>query len=161
MPDESLHLPLIHRVLEHHKDVPGALLPVLHAIQHGAGYVPDTAVPEIAHALNLSMAEVRGVISFYHDFRTAPPARHIVRLCRAESCQSRGAEALAAQLREELGVDDHGTTSDGAVSLRPVYCLGACACSPALEIDGQVHARLTPERLRELVRECQTEVAPC
>lgn len=157
MPDETLDLPLIHRVLDSHKEVPGALLPILHAIQRGLGYVPDAAVPEIAHALNLSLAEVRGVISFYHDFRTSPPARHTLRLCRAESCQSRGAEALAAQLREQLGLDDHGTSADGALSLRPVYCLGACACSPALELDGQVHARLTPERLRALVQGCMTE----
>ena len=159
MPDETLHLPLIQRVLERYKDTDGALLPILHAIQEDAGYVPDDAVPEIAHALNLSQAEVRGVISFYHDFRTSPPARHPLRLCRAESCQSRGAEALAAQLREQLALDDHGTTADGAISLRPVYCLGACACSPALELDGQLHARLTPERLRALVNGCREEEA--
>lgn len=154
MPDETLHLPLIHRVLEREKDTPGALLPILHAIQDDAGYIPDVAIAEIAHALNLSQAEVRGVISFYHDFRTSPPARHTLRLCRAESCQSRGAEALAAQLREQLQVDDHGTSADGAIGLRPVYCLGACACSPALELDGRVHARLTPERLSALVKGC-------
>ena len=108
---------------------------------------------------NLSLAEVRGVISFYHDFRTAPPARHTLRLCRAESCQSRGAEALAAQLRDQLALDDHGTSADGTISLRPVYCLGACACSPALELDGQVHARLTPERLRALVNACREDAA--
>ncbi|SDT15131.1 Thioredoxin-like [2Fe-2S] ferredoxin [Pseudomonas chlororaphis] len=90
MSDDTLHLPLIHSVLEREKDTPGALLPILHAIQDGCGYIPDTAIPEIAHALNLSLAEVRGVISFYHDFRTTPPARHTLRLCRAESCQSRG-----------------------------------------------------------------------
>jgi formate dehydrogenase subunit gamma len=154
MPDEILHLPLILSVLEREKDTPGALLPILHAIQEGVGYIPDAAVPEIAHALNLSQAEVRGVISFYHDFRTTPPARHILRLCHAESCQSMGGAQLAAQLREHLGLDDHGTTADGQVSLRPVYCLGACACSPALELDGQLHARLTPEGLRELVKRC-------
>lgn len=159
MPEETLHPPLIQRVLERYKDTAGALLPVLHAIQEDAGYVPDVAVPEIAHALNLSLAEVRGVISFYHDFRTSPPARHTLRLCRAESCQSRGAEALAAQLREQLALDDHGTTADGAISLRPVYCLGACACSPALELDGQLHARLTPERLSALVNGCREEEA--
>ncbi|MFJ3049878.1 formate dehydrogenase subunit gamma [Pseudomonas nitroreducens] len=159
MPDDSLHLPLIHDVLERLKATPGALLPVLHAIQDCIGYIPDDALPEIAHALNLSVAEVRGVISFYHDFRTAPPARHTLRLCRAESCQSRGAEALAAQLREQLGLDDHGTSADGRIALRPVYCLGACACSPALELDGRVHARLTAERLRELVNGCQEDAA--
>ncbi|MCO7521689.1 MULTISPECIES: formate dehydrogenase subunit gamma [unclassified Pseudomonas] len=161
MPDESNHLPLIQRVLAREKDSPGALLPILHAIQAGAGYIPDSAVGEIAHALNLSQAEVRGVISFYHDFRSAPPARHTLRLCRAESCQSRGAEALAAQLREQLGLDDHGRSADGALDLRPVYCLGACACSPALELDGQLHARVTPERLRALVAGCREEVKAC
>ncbi|MGG7599571.1 formate dehydrogenase subunit gamma [Pseudomonas sp. TE6288] len=161
MPDELNHLPLIQRVLAREKDTPGALLPILHAIQTGAGYIPDIAVAEIAHALNLSQAEVRGVLSFYHDFRTTPPARHTLRLCRAESCQSRGAEALAAQLREQLGLDDHGRSEDGALDLRPVYCLGACACSPALELDGQLHARVTPERLRALVASCREEVKAC
>ncbi|HGA2315926.1 MULTISPECIES: formate dehydrogenase subunit gamma [unclassified Pseudomonas] len=154
MPDELLYLPAIQSILTREKDTPGALLPILHAIQDAVGFIPEAAVPEIAHALNLSLAEVRGVISFYHDFRTTPPARHTLRLCRAESCQSRGSEALAAQLREQLALDDHGTSADGAISLRPVYCLGACACSPALELDGQVHARLTPERLRALVNGC-------
>ncbi|MBK5007333.1 formate dehydrogenase subunit gamma [Pseudomonas sp. S60] len=159
MPDELLHLPAVERILARHQGTPGALLPILHAIQQDIGFVPDAAVAEIAHALNLSQAEVRGVITFYHDFHTTPPARHTLRLCRAESCQSRGAEALAAQLRQQLALDDHGTSADGAISLRPVYCLGACACSPALELDGQVHARLTPERLRELVNGCREDAA--
>ncbi|MNE69818.1 NADP-reducing hydrogenase subunit HndA [compost metagenome] len=102
---------------------------------------------------------MRGVISFYHDFRTTPPARHTLRLCRAESCKSMGAETLAAQLREQLALDDHGTSADGSISLRPVYCLGACACSPALELDGELHARITPERLRQLVNDCMEEGA--
>lgn len=161
MSDDSQYLPLIQRVLGHYQTTPGALLPILHAIQAGAGYIPDVAVAEIAHAQNLSLAEVRGVISFYHDFRTTPPARHTLRLCRAESCQSRGAEALAAQLREQLGLDDHGTSADGALSLRPVYCLGACACSPALELDGKLHARITPQRLQVLLDSCLEEVKAC
>ncbi|MBF8746280.1 formate dehydrogenase subunit gamma [Pseudomonas monteilii] len=159
MPDELLYLPEIQLILDREKSKPGALLPILHAIQDAIGFIPDAAVGDIAHALNLSLAEVRGVISFYHDFRTQPPARHTLRLCRAESCQSCGSEALAAQLREQLVLDDHGTSADGAISLRPVYCLGACACSPALELDGQVHARLTPERLRELVNACLEDEA--
>lgn len=154
MPDETLHLPLIQGVLHAHKDTPGALLPVLHAIQDGIGHIPDIAIGEIAHALNLTQAEVLGVISFYHDFRRVAPARHILRLCLAESCQNRGAKALAAQVREHLDLDDHGSSADGQISLRPVYCLGACACSPALELDGQVHARVTPQRLHELVEGC-------
>lgn len=120
---------------------------------------PTAPSREIAHALNLSQAEVRGVISFYHDFRTTPPARHTLRLCRAESCKSMGAETLAAQLREQLALDDHGTSADGSISLRPVYCLGACVCSPALELDGELHARITPERLRQLVNDCMEEGA--
>jgi formate dehydrogenase subunit gamma len=157
MPDEMLQLPMVNSVLERHKGSSGALLPILHEIQEGIGYIPDAAIPEIAHALNLSQAEVRGVISFYHDFRTAPPARHILRLCRAESCKSRGAEQLAAQLRERLQLDDHGSSADGSISLRPVYCLGACACSPALELDGQVHARLSAERLDALLDACRED----
>ncbi|NBF01751.1 formate dehydrogenase subunit gamma [Pseudomonas sp. Fl5BN2] len=157
MPDETLHLPLIHTLLERHKGSPGALLPILHEIQEGLGYIPDLAVPEIAHALNQSQAEVRGVISFYHDFRTAPPARHILRLCRAESCQSHGSEQLAAHLRERLQLDDHGSSADGSISLRPVYCLGACACSPALELDGQLHARVSAERLDALLDTCRED----
>lgn len=154
MPDEALHLPLINRVLVQEKDTPGSLLPILHAIQKGAGYIPSIAVPEIAQALNLSKAEVQGVISFYHDFRTTPPARHTLRLCRAESCQSMGAESLAAQLGERLSLNENGSSADGQVSLQTVYCLGACACSPAMEIDGRLHARLTPERLDDLVNRC-------
>jgi formate dehydrogenase subunit gamma len=157
MPDESLHLSVVNTLLERHKGTPGALLPILHDIQEHIGYIPDAAVPEIAHALNLSQAEVRGVISFYHDFRTSPPARHILRLCRAESCQSRGAEQLAAQLRDRLQLDDHGSSADGSISLRPVYCLGACACSPALELDGRVHARLSAERLDALLDACRED----
>ena len=111
----------------------------------------------MAHALNQGQAEVRGVISFSHAFRTAPPARHILRLCRAESCKSRGAEQLAAQLRERLQLDDHGSSADGSISLRPVYCLGACACSPALELDGRVHARLSAERLDALLDACRED----
>ncbi|MBK5417655.1 formate dehydrogenase subunit gamma [Pseudomonas sp. TH31] len=157
MPDEMLQLAVLHSLLERHKGCAGALLPILHELQEGIGYIPDAAIPEIAHALNQSQAEIRGVISFYHDFRTAPPARHILRLCRAESCQSRGAEQLAAQLRERLQLDDHGSSADGNISLRPVYCLGACACSPALELDGQVHARLSAERLDALLDACQED----
>ena len=157
MPDESLHLPVINSLQERHAGTPGALLPLLHDIPDRIGYIPDAAVPEIAHALNQSEAEERGVISLHHDFRTAPPARHILRLCRAESCKSRGAEQLAAQLRERLQLDDHGSSADGSISLRPVYCLGACACSPALELDGRVHTRLSAERLDALLDACRED----
>jgi formate dehydrogenase subunit gamma len=126
-------------------------LPVLHAIQDAIGYVPPDAVPHIAHALNLSRAEVHGVLTFYHHFRSAPPGRQVVQLCRAEACQAMGGEALAARIKAWLGIDFHQTSADGAVSLEPVYCLGNCACSPAVMIDGTLHGRVTPERFEQLV----------
>ena len=111
---------------------------------------PAGCRPAIANALNLSRAEVHGVISFYHDFRSEPPGRHVVHVCRAESCQAVGAEALArARLRVRLGVEVHGTSADGAVTLEPVYCLGNCALSPAVMVDREdLYGRVTPERSR-------------
>ena len=128
------------------KDLPGALLPVLHAIQEALGYVPAAAVPVIAEGLNLSRAEVHGVISFYHYFRDTPPGRHTIHMCRAEACQSMNQRALEAHAKRQLGVDFHGTTADGAFTFEPVYCLGNCACSPAIMIDGELYGRVTPER---------------
>jgi formate dehydrogenase subunit gamma len=126
---------------------PGALLAILHALQEEFGYVPEQAVPLVASALNLSRAEVHGVVSFYHDFRHAPPGRHVLKLCRAEACQSLGANAVAAHLRSRLDVDWHGTTRDGAVTLEPVFCLGLCAIGPAALLNGKPLARLDPARL--------------
>lgn len=130
---------------------PGALLPILHAIQDELGHVPEAAVPIVARVLNLSRAEVHGVVTFYHFFRTQPPGRRTVYVCRAEACQSMGALALEQHAFETLGVDYHGTTADGRFSLEPVYCLGNCACSPAVMIDEEVHGRVTPARLDELL----------
>lgn len=132
---------------------PGALLPILHAIQDQLGYVPATAVPVVAAVLNLSRAEIHGVISFYHLFRTEPPGARILYLCRAEACQSMGARALEAHVKSKLGVDFHQTTVDGRFSLEPIYCLGNCACSPAVMIDQAVYGRVSPERLDELLEE--------
>jgi formate dehydrogenase subunit gamma len=132
-------------------DQPGALLPILHAIQDEIGYVPEAGVPLVAAALNLSRAEVHGVITFYHFFRTTPPGRRTLYLCRAEACQSMGARELERHVRERLAVDFHGTTSDGRFTLEPVYCLGNCACSPAVMIDETVYGRVTAERLDELL----------
>ena len=129
---------------------PGALLPILHAVQHKVGYVPEESVPVIAQALNLSRAEVHGVVSFYHEFRTRPPGRHVVYMCRAEACQSMGAEALVEHAKTRLGVDFHGTTADGSITLEPIYCLGNCALSPAMLVDGELHGRVTPERFNEI-----------
>jgi formate dehydrogenase subunit gamma len=125
----------------------GAALPILHALQHAFGFIPDEAIPMAADALNISRAEMFGVIGFYHDFRRHPPGRSVVKLCRAEACQSKGADALAAQAQERLGIVWHGTTPDGAVTLEPVYCLGLCATAPSAMIDGEVIGRLTPDRL--------------
>ena len=120
----------------------GATMPILHALQAAFGCVPAAAVPMIAATLNLTRAEVHGIISFYHDFRSDPPGRHVLKLCRAEACQSLGAEALAAQVRQRLAVDWHGTTPDGAVTLEPVYCLGLCAVGPAALLDDKPLGRL-------------------
>ena len=141
------------RVLRQLKSRPGPLLEVLHGVQRDLGYIPPPAVPLIAEELNLSRAEVHGVISFYHHFRSVPPGRHIVQICRAESCQAMGAERLAEHAVRRLGIDFEQTTADGAVSLHRVYCLGQCACSPAIMIDEEVFGRVTPERFDELVAE--------
>lgn len=133
------------------KDVPGGLLPILHAIQDDVGHVPPAAIPTIASALNLSRAEVHGVVSFYHHFRVRPAGRHVLQMCRAEACQSMGGDSLAAHTRERLGIDFHETTADGNLTLEPVYCLGQCACSPAVMVDGVPHGRMTAERLEALL----------
>jgi len=142
-------------IAERFAGLDGALLPVLHAVQAEFGHVPRDAVPVIAAALNLSRADVHGVVSFYHDFRAAPAGRHVVKLCRAEACQSAGGERLVTQARETLGVDFGGTTADGAVTLEPVYCLGLCACAPAALVDGAPHGRLDEVALAALLTEAR------
>lgn len=133
------------------KHMPGALLPILHAIQNELGFIPAAVVPVVADELNLSRAEVHGVISYYHHFRTKPPGRHEVQICRAEACQAMGADALAAHAEKRLGCAFHETRADGAVSLELVYCLGLCAQSPALMINGDLHARVTSEKFDQLL----------
>lgn len=130
--------------------VPGGLLPALHALLDTFGHVPEAAVAVVADVMNLSRAEVHGVISFYDWFRTNPPGRRVVRVCRAEACQSMGAEALLAHASQALGVAVHETRADGAVSLEPVFCLGLCGCAPAVMVDDRVYGRVTPERLDAL-----------
>lgn len=125
----------------------GPLLPMLHAIQAEWGHVPQAAVPVLADVLNLGRAEVHGVVSFYHDFRDHPAGRHILKICRAEACQSMGGAAMAAGVLDRLGVDWHGTTADGAVTVEPVYCLGLCACGPTAMLDGQLMGRVDGDRL--------------
>ena len=131
-------------------DQPDALMPLLHAVQDRLGYIPADAVPEIARALNLSRAEVHGVISFYHDFRTTPAGRSIIRVCRAESCQAMGAVELAVHIQKRLGIEFGQTSADGEYTLEPVYCLGNCACSPAIVVGADIHGRVTPERFDEI-----------
>jgi formate dehydrogenase subunit gamma len=145
------HQESVRRIAGDLKGRPGPLIEVLHAIQAELGYVPPAAVPLVASELNLSRAEVHGVVSFYHFFRSTPPGVHTVSVCRAESCQAVGGEALAAHARQRLGVDFHETTPDGRFSLEPVYCLGNCACSPAVMIDGQLYGRVSPERFDALL----------
>ena len=141
----------IRRLAEARAAEAGALLPILHAIQDQLGYVPEAAVPIVAEVLNLSRAEVHGVITFYHFFRTTPPGKRTLYVCRAEACQSMGSRELESYARRKLGVDFHETTADGRLSLEPVYCLGNCACSPAVMVDETVYGRVTPQRLDEIL----------
>jgi formate dehydrogenase subunit gamma len=133
------------------KDVPGALLPILHAVQKNLGFVPHDALPLIARELNLSIAEVHGVVTFYHYFRRDRGGRHAVHLCRAEACQARGAAALEAHAKRSLSIDFHGTTKDGVISLQPVYCLGNCALGPSILIDERLYGRVSTQRFDELM----------
>lgn len=130
-----------------HSGREGPLLPILHDVQQAFGFVPEAAIPVIAEALNLSRAEVYGVVTFYHDFRHEPAGAHVVKICRAEACQSMGGEALVARAEERLGVACGGTSADGRVTLEPVYCLGLCACAPSAMVDGRVVGRLNEEKL--------------
>lgn len=136
-------------------DLEGPLLPILHALQDAYGVIPETAQPLIAEALNISKAEVHGVVSFYHDFRTLPAGRHVVKICRAEACQAMGAAALGDQAQARLGVEWHGTTENGAVTLEPVYCLGLCACGPAAMVDGKLLGRVDAQKLDRIIGEIE------
>lgn len=141
----------IAAILRARQHQPGALLPILHDVQDAFGFVPPDAVPAIAQALNLSRAEVHGVISFYHHFRDQPAGRHVLQLCRAEACQAVGADALAEHAQRELGCGWHQTSADGAITLEPVYCLGQCAVGPALMAGSELHGGVTPARLDALL----------
>jgi formate dehydrogenase subunit gamma len=152
MLDSDAHSDRIAEILEAHQGLEGPLLPILHAIQAAFGYVPDSAVTQIAKALMLSKAEVHGVISFYHDFRSAPAGRHVLKLCRAEACQTMGADAVAGRIKAALGIDWHETTPDGRVTLEPVFCLGLCACGPAAMVDGRLVGRCDEGVLAEVAK---------
>lgn len=145
----------ISKIVQDLKDKPGALLPILHGIQEVLGYVPQEAIPIIAREMNLTRAEVHGVVTFYHDFRSEAPGRHVVKICQAESCQAAGSDALTAFAKKSLGVDFHQTTADRACTLEPVYCLGNCALSPSIMVGKEVFGRVTPERFEDIVKEAQ------
>jgi formate dehydrogenase subunit gamma len=147
----TIDLDAVDTILIEGKSLPGAMLPILHAIQDKLGYIPPELVPRIADELNVSRAEVHGVITYYHHFRQTPPGRHVVQICRAEACQSRGSDALEAHAKAELACDFHETTQDGTFTLEPIYCLGQCACGPNIMIGDDLYGRVTPEKFDRLL----------
>jgi formate dehydrogenase subunit gamma len=138
-------------IVERHRHRDGPLIEILHEVQAAFGCVPAGAVPVIARALNFSRAEVHGVVTFYHHFRSKAPGRHVLQICRAESCQAAGGRAIERHATRRLGIGFGETTPDGAITLEAVYCLGLCACSPAAMLDEEVHGRVTPESLDALI----------
>ncbi|CAG0960575.1 formate dehydrogenase subunit gamma [Methylophilaceae bacterium] len=138
--------------IDRYKLVAGGLLPLLHAIQDDIGYIPEESYAPIGKALNLSVAEVHGVVSFYHHFRTQPAGKHVVHICRAESCQAMGSTELEAHAKSLLGIDYHETSADSAFTLEPVYCLGNCSLSPSVMVDEKVHGRVSKARLDSLIQ---------
>jgi formate dehydrogenase subunit gamma len=142
-------------IISQHCRQDGPMLPILHALQETFGCVPEAAVPMVAEALNLTRAEVHGVVTFYHDFRRQPAGRHVLKLCRAEACQSSGGDALAARAEARLGIAMGATAADGSVTLEPVYCLGLCAIAPSAMIDGRLVGRLDEQGLDAVLAEAQ------
>lgn len=145
----------LEQLIGQYKSLPGALLPLLHAIQDEFSYVPEFSYAKIAKALSLSVAEVHGVVSFYHHFKTHKPGRHVLQICRAESCQAMGAEALEAHAKQCLNANYHETSQDQAITLEPVYCLGNCALSPAVMLDEAVYGRVSTADLDALIGEAK------
>jgi formate dehydrogenase subunit gamma len=143
-------------IVAEHAGLEGPLMPVLHAVQETFGHVPEDAVPFLARAYNLSRAEVHGVVTFYHDFRHELPGKHILKLCRAEACQSMGCEALVERAESKLGIECGNTTADGRVTFEAIYCLGLCATAPSAMIDGKIVGRLTPGKLDTILKEAQS-----
>jgi len=142
----------LDEIVAEHSGQIGALMPILHALQDRLGYVPEAAIPILATKLNLSRAEVHGVVHFYHDFRSELPGKHTIQVCRAEACQAMGSVALEKHIKHTLGIDYGQTSADGRFTLQPVYCLGNCACTPSVRIDEQIHARVTPKRFEQLLQ---------
>ncbi|WP_136678685.1 formate dehydrogenase subunit gamma [Neptunomonas sp. XY-337] len=148
---EQQQADLAAEIVTNLKSKPGALLPILHAIKAKLGFIPDSAIPIIAEHLQQTDAEIVGVISFYHQFKRKPQGKHRVQVCRAEACQARGARELEQYVQDRLGIALHETTSDGAVTLDPVYCLGNCACGPSVRIDDQVYGKVTAAKAKQLL----------
>lgn len=148
-----MDLTQVEAIVERHAGRPGATLPILHDIQHELGYIPDEAIGMVASGLNLSRAEIFGVVTFYADFRRTPPGRHVVQVCRGEACQAVGGRELELHACRALGCDFHGTSPDGAVSLEPVYCLGNCACSPSVRVADEVYGRVDAGQFDELIND--------
>jgi formate dehydrogenase subunit gamma len=142
---------VLRDIITEFEQIPGALLPILHAVQDEFGFISSETIPIIADGLNLSRAEVHGVVSFYHHFRTSPSGRNIVQICRAESCQAMGGRALEAYAKQTLNIDFHQTTADGEITLLPVYCLGNCACSPAIRVGDDVYGQVDAEKFDVIV----------
>ena len=141
----------LQAILETHRHEAGALLPILHALQDTLGHIPDWSVADIAQALNLSRAEVHGVVTFYHHFRTSPPAAHNLQICQAEACQARGSRALTTHAEQALGCSLHGRSSSHDLDLQPVYCLGLCATGPNIMLDDKLVSRVDAARLDRLL----------
>ena len=151
------HEAVVSAALEKYSSTEGALLPILHEIQDALGYIPPDTIDVIGKGINRSRAEVHGVVSFYHHFRTHKPGRHIIQVCRSEACQAVGALGVIEKLKRTLGIDFHESTSDGQITLEPIYCLGHCACAPALMVNGEPRAKMTPDLVDSLVNELRTK----
>ncbi|MEO8297941.1 MAG: formate dehydrogenase subunit gamma [Burkholderiales bacterium] len=158
--DSDVATVCVQAALAAHAGRPGALLPILHDVQQALGHVPPAVLPTIAAALNLSRAEVHGVVSYYQHFRSEPAGRCVVQVCQAEACQSMGSDALMAHAQARLGCASHGSSADGRFTLEPVYCLGLCASSPAVQVGAQLHARMTPEKLDRALQTADHLAAP-
>ncbi len=146
----------ITTIIKKHQILPGAMLPILHAIQNEMSFIPSNALTLIAKALNVSRAEVHGVISFYHHFRTEEPGAHVIEICRGESCQAMGSRALEENIKQSLSIDYHQTSKDRQYTLEPVYCLGNCACSPAIRIGDDIHGELDQQKFEKILASLNT-----
>jgi formate dehydrogenase subunit gamma len=143
-------------IIAEHAGLEGPMLPILHALQEEFGCISHAAVQLIAQSLNLSRADVHGVVTFYHDFHSEPRGSHLLQLCRGEACQSMGSEHLAANVLSKLGISWHGTTSGGEVTVEPVYCLGLCATSPSAMLDGEPLGHLDESKIAGALKEAQS-----